>query len=125
MTPDAAREAEIARLTQERDAIQRKAEADWKTAAEEIARLTQERDMLAQVAAFNKQEAETHHDRARQATAEIVRLRSALQEIARSMRAAQPYKSHDLGFADSISSNRVEEWADEIDEALAGRPKQP
>lgn len=46
-----------------------------------------------------------------------------LREIARSMRAAQPYKSHDLGFADSISANRVEEWADEIEAALADRPQ--
>lgn len=41
--------------------------------------------------------------------------RARLQAIVDEMRAEGPrYKSHDLGYVDSVSANRVDEWADEI-----------
>lgn len=51
----------------------------------------------------------------------------ALRAIIEQMRAEGPrYKSHDLGFVDSVSANRVDEWADEIEQLLAeGRITSP
>jgi hypothetical protein len=47
-------------------------------------------------------------------------LRERLTAIVAEMRSDVPrYKSHDLGFVDSVSSHRVDEWADEIEAALA------
>jgi hypothetical protein len=46
--------------------------------------------------------------------------RARLQEIVEEMRAeGSRYKSHDLGYVDSVSANRVDEWADEIAACLA------
>ena len=40
-------------------------------------------------------------------------------EILRQMRNEGPrYKSHDLGYVDSVSANNVDEWADELEAAL-------
>jgi hypothetical protein len=43
--------------------------------------------------------------------------RARLLTLVEQMRAEGPrYKSHDLGFVDSVSANRVDEWADELAE---------
>lgn len=47
------------------------------------------------------------------------RMRTELGRIIEEMRSERPrYKSHDLGFVDSVSSSRVDEWADEIEQLL-------
>lgn len=39
-----------------------------------------------------------------------------LREIIQQMRNERPrYKSHDLGYVDSVSANNVDEWADELE----------
>jgi len=51
----------------------------------------------------------------RAASPMIPSTRTRLQEIVEEMRSERPrYKSHDLGYVDSVSANRVDEWADEI-----------
>lgn len=56
-----------------------------------------------------------------------------LRRIVREMRSERSrYKSHDLGFVDSVSSSRVDDWADELEMLLcdcvasgnAEKPKQ-
>lgn len=43
-----------------------------------------------------------------------------LRELAERMRSDGPrYKSHDLGFVDSVGVNTVEDWADELEQAAA------
>jgi hypothetical protein len=58
---------------------------------------------------------------------EIARL--VLERIIAEMRSERSrYKSHDLGFVDSVSSNRVDDWADELVElraSLAAPPTTP
>ncbi len=47
--------------------------------------------------------------------AERDRLRAALREIVEEMRSERPrYKSHDLGYVDSVSANNVDDWADRL-----------
>lgn len=42
-----------------------------------------------------------------------------LSRIVEEMRAQRPrYKSHALGFLDSVSASRVDDWADELEELL-------
>ena len=42
-----------------------------------------------------------------------------IQRIIGEMRSTRSrYKSHDLGFVDSVSSNRVDEWANELEALL-------
>jgi hypothetical protein len=53
-----------------------------------------------------------------------------LRQIVREMRRCSRYKSHDLGYEDSVSSNRVDDWADELTELLcdcetSGNPDKP
>jgi len=59
-------------------------------------------------------------------------LRTALEQlrdIVRQMRSTHSrYKSHDLGFVDSVSASYVDDWADELDElaaVLAAPPAEP
>lgn len=48
-----------------------------------------------------------------------------IRRIIEEMRSDGPrYKSHDLGYVDSVSVNRVEEWADELEALLAARDPQ-
>ena len=47
-------------------------------------------------------------------------LSERLDDIIMAMRSERPrYKSHDLGFVDSVSSNRIDEWVDELETMLA------
>lgn len=49
---------------------------------------------------------------------------AALQRIIEEMRNERSrYKSHDLGYTDSVSSNNVDEWADELAALLPPEPK--
>ncbi len=48
--------------------------------------------------------------------------RDKLADIIERMRNEGPrYKSHELGYTDSVSANNVDEWADELAELLEGR----
>jgi hypothetical protein len=49
-----------------------------------------------------------------------------VRRIIEEMRAEGPrYKSHDLGFVDSVSANRVDDWADELEALLPAPPLSP
>lgn len=51
-------------------------------------------------------------------------LREQINRIVGEMRSERSrYKSHDLGFVDSVSSSRVDEWADELEALLAPAQK--
>lgn len=51
------------------------------------------------------------------------RAEQKIREIIESMRSEGPrYKSHDLGYVDSVSAFLVDEWADEIEQALSALP---
>ena len=58
-------------------------------------------------------------------------LTSELRRITREMRSERSrYKSHDWGCVDSVSSSRVDDWADEIETVLCdciamGNPNKP
>ena len=47
-----------------------------------------------------------------------------IRRIIAEMRSERPrYKSHDLGFVDSVSASRVDDWADEL-EAISARVRE-
>lgn len=47
-------------------------------------------------------------------------IQAEIRRIVDEMRSQRPrYKSHDLGFVDSVSASRVDEWADELEALLA------
>lgn len=49
-----------------------------------------------------------------------------LKRIIEEMRSERSrYKSHDLGYVDSVSASRVDEWADELESLLAAQPSPP
>ena len=46
--------------------------------------------------------------------------RAALRAIIEAMRSERSrYKSHDLGYVDSVSASQVDDWADELEAQLA------